>query len=73
VSAVSRHEAQRETFEFESSLGPAAVKVKRLPGEPPRVAPEYEACRRIAESRGMALSEVYRVVEQEALDLVAGR
>ena len=67
VSTVARHEAQRETFEFESSLGPAAVKVKRLPGEPPRVAPEYEACRSIAESRGMPLAEVYRVVEQEAL------
>ncbi|MBI5288928.1 MAG: nickel pincer cofactor biosynthesis protein LarC [Chloroflexi bacterium] len=67
VSAVSRHEAQREVLEFESSLGPAAVKVKRLPGEAPRVAPEYEACRRLAEARGMALAEVYRVVEREAL------
>ena len=70
VSSVSRHEAQRETLEFESSLGPAAVKVKRLPGEPPRVAPEYEACRRIAEARALPLSEVYRVVEREALELV---
>ena len=71
VSAVSRHEAQRESFEFESSLGRAAVKVKRLPGEPPRVAPEYEACRRIAEARGLPLAEVYRVVEREALARVA--
>jgi hypothetical protein len=67
VSAVSRHEAQREVLEFASSLGPAAVKVKRLPGEPPRVAPEYETCRRLAESRGLPLAEVYRVVEHEAL------
>ena len=52
VSPVSRHEAAREVLEFESSLGPAAVKVKRLPGEPPRVAPEYEACRRLAERHG---------------------
>ena len=66
VSAVSRHEAQRESFEFESSLGPAAVKVKRLPGEPPRIAPEYEACRRIAEARALPIAEVYRVVEREA-------
>jgi uncharacterized protein (DUF111 family) len=66
VRDVARYEAQREVFEFASSLGPAAVKVKRLPGEPPRVAPEYEVCRRIAQERGMALSEVYRIVAAEA-------
>jgi uncharacterized protein (DUF111 family) len=71
VSPVSRHEAQRESFEFESSLGPAAVKVKRLPGEPPRVAPEYDACRRIAEARGLPLADVYRTVEREALARIA--
>ena len=32
VRDVGRYEAEREVFEFESSLGPAAVKVKRLPG-----------------------------------------
>ncbi len=68
VRPVSRHEAQREMLEFESSLGPAAVKVKRLPGEPPRVAPEYEVCRRIAEERDLPLREVYRIIEGEALD-----
>ena len=66
VRDVARYEVERDVFEFESSLGPAAVKVKRLPGEPPRVAPEYEVCRRIAQERGMALSEVYRVVASEA-------
>jgi uncharacterized protein (DUF111 family) len=45
--------------------------VKRLPGEPPRVAPEYEACRAIAEARGLPLTEVYRVVEREALARLA--
>lgn len=67
VREVTRHEAQRETMEFDSSLGPAAVKVKRLPGEPPRVAPEYEACRRLAESTGLPLAEVYRIIEREGL------
>jgi hypothetical protein len=71
VSPVSRHEAQREVLEFESSLGPAAVKVKRLPGETPRVAPEYEPCRRIAEARGLPLVEVYRIIEREALERLA--
>jgi len=67
VSTVRRHEAERESLEFESSLGPAAVKVKRLPGRPPSIAPEYESCRTIAEARDMPLLEVYRVVEREAL------
>ena len=66
VRPVQRWEAEREVFEFESSLGPAAVKVKRLPGEPPRVAPEYEACRALAERTGLPLAEVYRIVQAEA-------
>jgi uncharacterized protein (TIGR00299 family) protein len=65
VREISRHEAARETFEFESSLGPAAVKVKRLPGLT-TVAPEYEACARLARERGLPLLEVYRIVQREA-------
>ena len=66
VRPVHRWEAEREVLEFESSLGPAAVKVKRLPGEPPRIAPEYEACKRLAEAAGLPLAEVYRIIEAEA-------
>ncbi len=65
VRPVRRWEAEREALEFESSLGPAAVKVKRLPDEPPRVAPEYEACKRLAEDSGLPLAEVYRIVQAE--------
>jgi len=65
VRPVHRWEAERAVVEFQSSLGPAAVKVKRVPGEPPRAAPEYEACRRIAEATGLPLAEVYRVVQME--------
>jgi hypothetical protein len=64
---VTRHEAERELFEFESSLGPAAVKMKRLPGQPPIAAPEYEPCARIARELGLPLQEVYRVVQEEAI------
>jgi len=66
VRPVHRWEAEREGLNFESSLGPAAVKVKRLPGEPPTFAPEYEACRRLAEATGLSLAEVYRIIEAEA-------
>jgi uncharacterized protein (DUF111 family) len=44
------------------------VKVKRIPGEPPRAAPEYEACRALAEAHDLPLAEVYRIVEREALE-----
>jgi uncharacterized protein (TIGR00299 family) protein len=72
VRPVHRWEAERELLEFESSLGPAAVKMKCLPGEPPRVAAEYEACRRIAEATGLPLAEVYRVVQAEGEAKIAG-
>jgi uncharacterized protein (TIGR00299 family) protein len=66
VRPVHRWEAARKVLEFESSLGPAAVKVKRLPGEQPRFAPEYEACAALAEARGLPIAKVYRIVEAEA-------
>ena len=71
VRPVQRWEADREVIEFESSLGPAAVKVKRLPGERPRIAPEYEACKRLAEATGQPISEVYRTVQSEG-ERIAG-
>lgn len=66
VRPIQRWEAEREVLQFQSSLGPAAAKIKRLPGEPPRAAPEFEACKAIAESTGLPLAEVYRVVQAEA-------
>ncbi len=66
VRPIHRWEAEREVLEFESSLGSAAVKVKRLPGQLPRYAPEYEACARLAEATGLPIAEVYRLVQAEA-------
>jgi len=66
VRPVHRWEADREVLEFESSLGPAAVKIKRLPGHSPTLAPEYEACKQLAEASGLPLAEVYRIVQSEA-------
>jgi hypothetical protein len=72
VREVRRHEAEREVLEFASSLGPAAVKVKRLPGRPAAVAPEYEVCARIARERGLPLIDVYRAIQREAEERLAG-
>ena len=70
ATELLRYEAEREVFEFESSLGPAAVKVKRLPGEPPRAAPEYESARALAERSGLPIAEVYALLTREALALL---
>jgi uncharacterized protein (TIGR00299 family) protein len=70
ISEVGRREAGRENLEFESSLGPAAVKVKRLDGGEAQVSPEYEACRRLALQHGLPLAEVYRIVSEEARALL---
>ena len=56
---------------FDSSLGPAAVKVKRLPGAPPSVAPEYEVARALADRHALPLAEVYRLLTAEALPHLA--
>ncbi len=70
VRGVERHVAEREEVAFESSLGPAAVKVKRLAGRPPHIAPEYEVCAKIARERNLPLQEVYSLIEREARDFL---
>ena len=66
VRSLSRYEAEREIVEVETTFGPVPVKVKRMDGTTVGVAPEYEACRAIALEKGLALQEVYRLVQREA-------
>lgn len=66
VRAVSRHVAQREIIEIDSSLGRARAKVKRYSGDIMAVSPEYDDCRRIAIERQIPFHEVHRVIEKEA-------
>ena len=73
VQQVERHHAAREIVEFDSSLGQASVKLKRLEGKVTSLSPEYEDCRRIALERGLPLREVYRIVSAEANDKFIGR
>jgi pyridinium-3,5-bisthiocarboxylic acid mononucleotide nickel chelatase len=63
---ISRHIAQREIIEFESSLGHVRAKVKRFGTDIVEVSPEYEDCRRIAEESGRPLQAVLRTIEAEA-------
>lgn len=66
MQPVQRHEAGRESLEFQSSLGAASVKVKRLGGDVLDISPEYEVCRKLALEKGLPLHEVYRVLREEA-------
>jgi pyridinium-3,5-bisthiocarboxylic acid mononucleotide nickel chelatase len=66
VRRVWRYEADREIVSFESSLGPVSVKVRRIPGEPLLVSPEFDDCRAIAETKRMPLHEVMNTVRREA-------
>jgi pyridinium-3,5-bisthiocarboxylic acid mononucleotide nickel chelatase len=61
ISRTSRFTADRRVETVDTALGPVRVKVKSIGGQESR-SPEYEDCARIARERGLALSEVVRVV-----------
>ncbi|OGO24420.1 MAG: TIGR00299 family protein [Chloroflexi bacterium RBG_16_51_9] len=72
VRPVSRHIAERESMDFDSSLGRVSAKVKRFMGAVLSVTTEYEDCRRIALAQDMPLQEVQRIIETELRQHLAG-
>ena len=66
VRPVARYEADREVVSVETSLGPMAVKVKRLDGAAVAVSPEYDDCSRVAKEKGLPVQEVHRTVQEQA-------
>jgi len=70
VRPVSRHIADRDIVEFESSYGKVRVKVKRFEDEVVSIAPEYDECKKIAAEKHVPLRDVYRTVEDEARRLI---
>jgi uncharacterized protein (TIGR00299 family) protein len=72
VQPMARHQSERETVLFDSSLGQVTVKVKRLQGKRVSLSPEFEDCRRLAQQHGLPLQEVYRIVTAEASPQVLG-
>ena len=63
---MDRYCLPREIVAVETAYGPVQAKLALLPDGRRRVAPEYEACRRVAEAHGVPLWEVYRAVEAAA-------
>jgi uncharacterized protein (TIGR00299 family) protein len=64
VMEVERVAARRWQETVDTPYGPLPVKVMEYGGRR-RVMPEYEACRKLAEEKGLPLIEVYRLVSRE--------
>jgi uncharacterized protein (TIGR00299 family) protein len=70
---ASRQVLARRAHVVETAWGPVEGKVGWLAGGPPRFAPEYEACRRIASQRGVPLREVYEAAQKAFAPAAAER
>ena len=68
ITAHERIEMAREVRQFQSSLGPVAIKVATYDGHA-RASAEFEDVRRISVERGMPIIEVQRAIESELRDL----
>lgn len=66
---IERIEAPRREVVVETAYGPIPVKISRAPYGTPNIAPEYEACRRAARERNVALKEVYAAAQAAARSL----
>lgn len=62
---ATRLKLHRTVEERDTSLGRVQVKVIRDDEDLVRVTPEFEDCRRIAETRGIPLQDVYKIIERE--------
>ncbi len=67
---VTRHCLARTARTVETPYGPVRVKVAELGEDRVKTAPEYGDCRRLAETSGVPLREVYRAAEV-AIDRLA--
>lgn len=61
---VTRFCLPRTSKEVDTPFGPVRVKVARWKGGSDKMAPEYEDCRRAAETHGVPLRVVYEAVWQ---------
>jgi uncharacterized protein (TIGR00299 family) protein len=65
-SFLERRKLRREIISVKTKFGAVAVKVGRLNGKVVQSSPEFEACRRVADEKQVALMEVYREAQGAA-------
>jgi len=63
IQQMQRLKAQRSFQHIDTPFGPMMIKIKHLGNRIVSAAPEYEECQRIANERGIPLSEVYDVAQ----------
>lgn len=73
VRTIERYEALREVKKINSTLGLIEVKVKKLGNEIIGISPEYESCRKVAQNQNIPLSEVYRIITNEAWSQITSK
>ena len=61
---LQRHVLARQKHTVQTPWGPVEGKVRWQTGHPPRFAPEFEACRRIAAEHEVPLRAVYEAAQQ---------
>jgi len=60
---IERVKQARQAYTVQTAFGPVLGKLAWQPGGPPRFAPEFEDCARVAAERGVPLRDVYRAAE----------
>lgn len=61
---VSRHKMERKAHSVETQWGPVEGKLGWVAGQEPSFAPEFEACRKVAEAQSVALKDVYEAAHR---------
>jgi len=59
-SLVDRHALPRETRAVKTAYGEVKVKIAGIPGGKEKISPEFEDCRKLAESNEITFREVYQ-------------
>ena len=67
---MQRIVAPRELIDVPTEFGPISVKIARAPDGSVNIAPEYEACRRVASQQKVPLKSVYQAAVAAARQIV---